>query len=276
MLSRLAIALLPLILTLSGCGSPELLAPALAEMPGISKRPGSQATRPSQEPQGQETARSEESRQLLATPGNPIPQGECSYQCSRLGFHNGGKCDKSTCRCLVEHREVKTLWNGWVSEGICSSITLPDQDSTCGDSADPYTCDFPNQIPSDWDYGLCGPPGGPPGVEENFGLRTWSAVHTSLSSGKDWASKNVCRLWAESLPVDQRKVEKLRLGKDETPVCLRFADIAYACQEYEELMDACLLEKAIWESACLLLPDQESVSNKLYKAVEPRRWELLL
>jgi len=38
--------------------------------------------------------------------------------------------------------------------------------------------------------------------------------------------------------------------------------------KYEELMDGCLLEKAIWDSACLLLPDQESLSNKLYKGLK--------
>jgi len=37
--------------------------------------------------------------------------------------------------------------------------------------------------------------------------------------------------------------------------------------KYEELMDACLLEKAIWDSAALLLPD-ESLRNKLYKALK--------
>eukprot|EP00438_Fugacium_kawagutii_P035092 Skav226922 [mRNA] locus=scaffold3728:63219:63565:- [translate_table: standard] len=62
MLSSLAIVLLPLILMLGGCGSPELLAPvAFSEMPGISKGPQSQ------ESQGQETSQSQELRQLLAT-----------------------------------------------------------------------------------------------------------------------------------------------------------------------------------------------------------------
>lgn len=37
--------------------------------------------------------------------------------------------------------------------------------------------------------------------------------------------------------------------------------------KYEELMDACLLEKAIWDSAGLLIKD-ESLRNKLYKALK--------
>jgi len=33
-------------------------------------------------------------------------------------------------------------------------------------------------------------------------------------------------------------------------------------------MDACLLDKAIWDSICILIPDQESLSNKLYKGLK--------
>ncbi len=38
--------------------------------------------------------------------------------------------------------------------------------------------------------------------------------------------------------------------------------------KYEELMDDCLLDKAIWDSAGLLLPDQESLRNKVYKGLK--------
>ena len=38
--------------------------------------------------------------------------------------------------------------------------------------------------------------------------------------------------------------------------------------KYEELMDDCLLDKAIWDSAGLLLPDQEALRNKVYKGLK--------
>ncbi|CAE7345337.1 hypothetical protein AK812_SmicGene34959 [Symbiodinium microadriaticum] len=38
--------------------------------------------------------------------------------------------------------------------------------------------------------------------------------------------------------------------------------------KYEQLMDLCLLEKAMWDSAGSLIPDQEPVRNKLYKALK--------
>lgn len=221
MLSSLAIVLLPLIL--SGCG-PEIL--AISEVPGISKGPGFLTTH-SQESQGQETSQSQELRQLLATPGNPIPQSECSYQCSKLGYHNGGKCANSYCRCLVEHREVKTLWNGWVSEGTCSPITLQNE-RTCPDSgcctADPYKCDFPDH---EIVHGICGPPG----PDTPYGYSN-KGVGENMNNGKLFATTDVCELWADSFEPDlqlPRLIEKFKLGEDQTPVCVRFADIAYAC-----------------------------------------------
>lgn len=38
--------------------------------------------------------------------------------------------------------------------------------------------------------------------------------------------------------------------------------------KYEELMDDCLLDKAIWDSSGLLLPDQEALRNKVYKGLK--------
>ncbi|CAE7376886.1 ASPH [Symbiodinium natans] len=38
--------------------------------------------------------------------------------------------------------------------------------------------------------------------------------------------------------------------------------------KYEQLMDLCLLEKAMWDSAGGLIPDQEPLRNKLYKALK--------
>ncbi|CAE7480030.1 unnamed protein product, partial [Symbiodinium pilosum] len=38
--------------------------------------------------------------------------------------------------------------------------------------------------------------------------------------------------------------------------------------KYEQLMDLCLLEKAMWDSAGSLIPDQEPLRNKLYKALK--------
>lgn len=235
MLSSLAkLVLLPLILMLSGCGSPDMV--PLSEMPGISKGPGSPQTSQGQE-SGQEA--SQEARQLLATPKNPIPQSECSYQCSKLGFHHGGKCAHSYCRCLVEHREAKTLWKGWVSQGICSPITLESpeyQGKPCrDDSADPHKCDFPRQKSSNPQYGLCGPPGF---VDSGGWTRDWGYVgHTSglgyatygSYNGKEFIEEDVCELWARALPLEKGKMEQLRLGEEETPVCVRFADISYAC-----------------------------------------------
>eukprot|EP00438_Fugacium_kawagutii_P017580 Skav222243 [mRNA] locus=scaffold3059:182341:183009:- [translate_table: standard] len=219
MLSSLAIALLPLILTLSGCGSPELLAPALAEMPGISKSPESQATRPSQESQGQETARSEESRQLLATPGNPIPQSECSYQCSKLGFQHGGKCSSSNyCRCLVEYVEVETLWKGWVSEGICSLTTTPSSwDTTCDEQVI-HKCELPPN--KSRPLFLCSQP--------SF----WDARTTY--NGRYWEEKDMCNVWEVSLALPDKYwggsyFERKVFGANNTKTCVHFADIAYAC-----------------------------------------------
>eukprot|EP00438_Fugacium_kawagutii_P006313 Skav234966 [mRNA] locus=scaffold943:485664:486362:+ [translate_table: standard] len=229
-------------LMLSGCGSPELLAPALAEMPGISK--SSQATRTSQEARRQETLQSEASRQLLAAPGDAMPLlSDCSYYCREFGFHRGGKCSQQQiltwdrqweytdqCRCLVEHREVKALWNGWVSEGICSPTTLSNQKEYCGPNADPYKCDFPSQKQSeDRDFGMCGPPG--------FHGNTWGyLMDNDLDlygnyDGKYFKQEDVCKLWGMSLSVGSYHtlISRVKIGVNETPACLRWADIPYAC-----------------------------------------------
>eukprot|EP00438_Fugacium_kawagutii_P020543 Skav202307 [mRNA] locus=scaffold60:104960:107506:+ [translate_table: standard] len=212
MLSSLAIVLLPLMQMLSGCGSPELMAPvALSEMPGISKGPHSH------ESPGQETSQSQESRQLLATAGNPIPQSECSYQCSKLGFQYGGKCSDNYCTCLVEYREVAALWNGWVSEGICSPATAGSETTGCWTSF-AHTCDFP------WRKGqthVCCPPGH---VDISNEIQAWG--------GYDSSDPNACQMWAWSFPVGRPRnqhIEAVSLGTNETAICTRFARIFYTC-----------------------------------------------
>lgn len=201
---------------------------------------------------------SEEIEELLLEPRNhrnprrltaEAAQDQCSYQCSKAGYDQGGRCFSNTCQCLKEMRTVSSIFESMLGQQ-CKA------DGHITPWGPQYRCECPSPFDT--------PPKVGPGLNYLQGQGAWCHFHMAYQGGRvpehvDWFTKSnsivrgatFCLIWNSHLSnfwsgYDPDKgpqnddIEELsrrlysnvsdeQFGENLTQYCARWLPIPYGC-----------------------------------------------